>query len=78
MWIVEFEKRECDIIGIKLLKIGYNCIFGYYIEVMKVNFVVFLEGCYECKQMFVNVECFIIDELKEKEMLILEVEEKIV
>ncbi|MBL3199119.1 DNA mismatch repair protein MutS, partial [Klebsiella pneumoniae] len=72
------EKRERDITGIKSLKIGYNRIFGYYIEVTKANLAALPEGRYERKQTLANAERFITDELKEKETLILEAEEKIV
>ncbi|PKJ56498.1 DNA mismatch repair protein MutS [Bacillus sp. SN10] len=77
-WIAELEKRERDITGIKSLKIGYNRIFGYYIEVTKANLAALPEGRYERKQTLANAERFITDELKEKETLILEAEEKIV
>ncbi len=72
------KKRERDITGIKSLKIGYNRIFGYYIEVTKANLAALPEGRYERKQTLANAERFITDELKEKETLILEAEEKIV
>ncbi|MDA2309852.1 DNA mismatch repair protein MutS [Bacillus cereus group sp. BfR-BA-01511] len=77
-WIAELEKRERDITGIKSLKIGYNRIFGYYIEVTKANLGALPEGRYERKQTLANAERFITGELKEKETLILEAEEKIV
>ncbi|CAM4016516.1 DNA mismatch repair protein MutS [Bacillus manliponensis] len=77
-WIAELEKRERDITGIKSLKIGYNRIFGYYIEVTKANLAALPEGRYERKQTLANAERFITDELKEKETMILEAEEKIV
>ncbi|WP_369903057.1 DNA mismatch repair protein MutS [Bacillus manliponensis] len=77
-WIAELEKRERDITGIKSLKIGYNRIFGYYIEVTKANLGALPEGRYERKQTLANAERFITDELKEKETMILEAEEKIV
>ena len=77
-WIAELEKRERELTGIKSLKIGYNRIFGYYIEVTKANLAALPEGRYERKQTLANAERFITDELKEKETLILEAEEKIV
>lgn len=77
-WIAELEKRERDITGIKSLKIGYNRIFGYYIEVTKANLSALPEGRYERKQTLANAERFITEELKEKETMILEAEEKIV
>src|SRR5690606_3042984 len=57
-------------------KIGYNKVFGYYIEVTKANLHLLPEGKYERKQTLANAERFITPELKEKETLILEAEEK--
>lgn len=75
-WIAELEKREKEKTGIKSLKIGYNRIFGYYIEVTRSNLHLLTEGQYERKQTLANAERFITLELKEKETLILEAEEK--
>ncbi|WP_223700129.1 DNA mismatch repair protein MutS [Sutcliffiella deserti] len=77
-WIAELEKRERELTGIRSLKIGYNRIFGYYIEVTKANIAALPEGRYERKQTLANAERYITEELKEKETLILEAEEKIV
>jgi DNA mismatch repair protein MutS len=77
-WIADLEKRERELTGIKSLKIGYNRIFGYYIEVTKANLSLLPEGRYERKQTLANAERFITDELKEKEAMILGAEEKIV
>src|SRR5690606_27594522 len=77
-WIASLEKREREKTGIKSLKIGYNRVFGYYIEVTKANLQFLPEGMYERKQTLTNAERFITPELKEKETLILEAEEKIV
>lgn len=77
-WIAELEKHEKDTTGIRSLKIGYNKVFGYYIEVTKANLHLIPEGRYERKQTLTNAERFITPELKEKETLILEAEEKIV
>lgn len=71
-WIAELEKQERDKTGIKSLKIGYNRIFGYYIEVTKANLALLEEGRYERKQTLANCERFVTPELKEKETLILE------
>ncbi|YAR63331.1 hypothetical protein ACUIAK_10660 [Bacillus cytotoxicus] len=57
---------------------GTTVFFGYYIEVTKANLSLLPEGRYERKQTLANAERFITDELKEKETLILEAEEKIV
>lgn len=77
-WIAELEKRERELTGIKSLKIGYNKVFGYYIEVTKANLHLLDEGRYERKQTLANAERYVTPELKEKEALILEAEEKIV
>lgn len=77
-WIASLEQREREKTGIKSLKIGYNRVFGYYIEVTKSNLSSLPEGMYERKQTLANAERFITPELKEKEALILEAEEKIV
>jgi DNA mismatch repair protein MutS len=77
-WIAELEKRERELTGIKSLKIGYNRVFGYYIEVTKSNINLLKEGRYERKQTLANAERYITPELKEKETLILEAEEQIV
>ncbi|MEH7239454.1 DNA mismatch repair protein MutS [Bacillus sp. JJ1562] len=77
-WIASLEKQEREKTGIKSLKIGYNRVFGYYIEVTKANLQFLQEGMYERKQTLSNAERFITPELKEKETLILEAEEKIV
>lgn len=75
-WIAELENQEKEATGIKSLKIGYNRIFGYYIEVTKANLHLLPEGKYERKQTLSNAERFITPELKEKENLILSAEEK--
>ncbi|CQR47617.1 DNA mismatch repair protein MutS [Paraliobacillus sp. PM-2] len=75
-WIAELEQREKQETNIKSLKIGYNRVFGYYIEVTKANLHLLPEGKYERKQTLTNAERFITPELKEKESLILEAEEK--
>ncbi|WLV25830.1 DNA mismatch repair protein MutS [Aciduricibacillus chroicocephali] len=75
-WIASLEKEEKDATGVRSLKIGYNRIFGYYIEVTKANLHMLPEGRYERKQTLANAERFITPELKEKEQLILEAEEK--
>lgn len=77
-WIAELESQERAATGIKSLKIGYNKVFGYYIEVTKSNLAALPEGRYERKQTLANAERFVTPELKEKETLILEAEEKMV
>jgi len=75
-WIAELEQKEKQETKIKSLKIGFNKVFGYYIEVTKANLHLLPEGKYERKQTLTNAERFITPELKEKEQLILEAEEK--
>src|SRR5699024_12863104 len=75
-WIAELERQEKKVTNIRSLKIGYNRVFGYYIEVTKPNLHLLPEGRYERKQTLTNAERFITPELKEKEQLILEAEEK--
>ncbi|MBN8207527.1 DNA mismatch repair protein MutS [Bacillus sp. NTK071] len=77
-WIASLQMQERERTGIKSLKIGYNKVFGYYIEVTRSNLPNLPEGRYERKQTLSNAERFITPELKEKETLILEAEEKIV
>ncbi|MHC5228857.1 DNA mismatch repair protein MutS [Enterococcus sp. LJL99] len=75
-WLAELEAKERQATGIKTLKVGFNRVFGYYIEVTKANLVNLEEGKYERKQTLANAERFITPELKEMETLILEAEEK--
>lgn len=75
-WIAQLEREEREKTGIKSLKIGYNRVFGYYIEVTRANLHLLREGQYERKQTLTNAERFITPELKEKESLILQAEEK--
>ncbi|MEI5906810.1 DNA mismatch repair protein MutS [Bacillus spongiae] len=75
-WIAELQASERERTGIKSLKIGYNRVFGYYIEVTKANIHLLEEGRYERKQTLTNAERYITPELKEKEALILQAEEK--
>lgn len=75
-WIAELEQKEKKETNIRSLKIGYNRVFGYYIEVTKANLHLLPEGKYERKQTLTNAERYVTPELKEKEQLILEAEEK--
>ena len=78
-FIAKMEEEERNKTGIKNLKVGYNRIFGYYIEVSKVNSKqVTDEFGYERKQTLANCERFITPLLKEKEQMILGAEEKII
>jgi DNA mismatch repair protein MutS len=75
-WIAELEAKERKETGIKSLKVGYNRVFGYYIEVSRPNLKLLPEGRYERRQTLSNAERFITPELKEKERVIMEAEEK--
>ncbi|MRN54596.1 DNA mismatch repair protein MutS [Paenibacillus monticola] len=75
-WIAELEAKERLATGIKSLKIGYNKIFGYYIEITRSNLASLPEGRYERKQTLANAERYVTPELKEKEALILEAQDK--
>ncbi len=78
-FIAKFEMEEREKTGIKNLKVAYNRVFGYYIEISKGNLnLVKDEWGYERKQTLVNAERFISPILKEKEALILNAEEKII
>ncbi|MDO4670398.1 MAG: DNA mismatch repair protein MutS [Aerococcus sp.] len=75
-WLANLQAKEREETGIKSLKIGYNKVFGYYIEVTRANLSLLPEGRYERKQTLANAERFITPELKEMEQRILEAEEK--
>ncbi|MFK2825071.1 DNA mismatch repair protein MutS [Bacillus sp. B190/17] len=77
-WIAHLQQEEREKTGIKSLKIGYNRIFGYYIEITKANLHLLEDNRYERKQTLANCERFITPELKEKEALILQANEKII
>ncbi len=75
--IAEIEQQEKEKTGIKNLKIGYNRVFGYYIEVTKSNFDLIPEN-YIRKQTLANCERFITEELKTAENTILGANDKII
>ena len=78
-FILSLEKEEKERTGIKNLKVGFNKVFGYYIEVSKGQVgLVKEEYNYERKQTLANCERFITPLLKEKENIILGAEEKII
>ena len=78
-FIARFEAEEREKTGIKTLKVGYNRVFGYYIEVSKgMKDLVKDEYGYERKQTLSNCERYISPVLKEKEAIILNAEEKII
>ncbi len=74
-WIAQMQQKERERTGIKSLKIGYNSVFGYYIEVTKANLSQVPQD-YIRKQTTANGERFYTPELKEKEVMILSADEK--
>ena len=76
-WVQDMEAREKESTGIKSLKISYNKVFGYYIEVTHANTTA-VPANYVRKQTLVNAERYITPELKEFETKILGAQEKIV
>lgn len=77
LWLDEFETAERENTGIKNLKIGFNRVFGYYIEVTKSNYSQ-IPYHYERKQTLANAERFITPELKEMEQHILGADERLI
>ena len=76
-YLINLESKERERTGIKNLKVGFNKVFGYYLEVSKGNIeLVKDEFGYIRKQTLANCERYITQELKEKETLILRAEEK--
>ena len=77
-WIADFEEHEREHTGIKTLKVGYNRVFGYYIEVSK-GAVANLpdDTTYERKQTLANAERFITPELKKYEEIVIHSKEQI-
>ncbi len=75
-YIAGLEKRERERTGIQKLKVGYNKVFGYYLEVTKANTHLVPED-YIRKQTLVNAERYITPELKEYESLILNAQERL-
>ena len=78
-WLAQFEQNERDKTGIKGLKVGYNRVFGYYIEVTKGNLsLVKDEFNYTRKQSLSNAERFVTPELKEMESKLLSAQDKMI
>ncbi|MBR6957886.1 MAG: DNA mismatch repair protein MutS, partial [Erysipelotrichaceae bacterium] len=76
-WLTELEQKEKERTGIKNLRIGYNRVFGYYIEISKGNLpLVQSEWGYQRKQTLTTGERFITEELKEREDAIIHAEER--
>ncbi|MGI6161265.1 MAG: DNA mismatch repair protein MutS [Christensenellales bacterium] len=76
-WIAALEAEERELTGIKNLKIGYNKVFGYYLEVTKSNYGQ-VPYRYIRKQTLANSERFVTPQLKEMEEKLLGAEEKLV
>ena len=75
-WIKQIAESERDRTGIKTLKIGYNRVFGYYIEVSK-SFVDQVPSTYIRKQTLSNCERYITEELKQMEATVLGASDKL-
>ena len=77
-WMVTLEVRERERTGIKTLKVGFNKVFGYYIEISKAKiYSDLIPKDYERRQTLTNVERYTTPELKEHEARILSAEERI-
>ncbi|MFC2023309.1 DNA mismatch repair protein MutS [Chloroflexota bacterium] len=76
-WVANLEVQERERTGVKSLKVGYNKVFGYYLEITRANADRVPED-YIRKQTLVNAERYITPELKEVEALILNAQERIV
>ena len=76
-WLAELEAKEREKTGIKNLKIKFNKVFGYYLEVMN-SFKDLVPDYYTRKQTLTNAERYITPELKEMEDMILGAEDKLV
>ncbi len=75
-WIDKIEEQEREATGIKTLKIGYNRVFGYYIEVTK-SFISQVPATYIRKQTLSNCERYITEELKQMETTVLGAQDKL-
>lgn len=76
-WLVQLEAREREETGIKGLKVGYNKVFGYYLEVTK-SYLSMVPDRYIRKQTLTGAERYITDELKDLESKVLGAEERVV
>ncbi len=75
-WIAGLEQSERERTGVKSLKVGYNKVFGYYLEVSRASSAAIPDN-YQRKQTLVNAERYITPELKEYESKVLNAEERI-
>jgi len=76
-WIAGLEQQERERTGIKNLKVGFNKVFGYYLEVTKANAAAVPEH-YIRKQTLVNSERYITPDLKEYESIVLNAQERVI
>jgi DNA mismatch repair protein MutS len=76
-WIIELQQKEREQTGIKSLKIGYNRIFGYYIDITKPNLPL-VPPHYQRRQTTATGERYTLPELQEKETLIANADERLV
>jgi DNA mismatch repair protein MutS len=74
-WVASLERRERERTGIRSLKVGFNQVFGYYIEVSRANLSLVPAG-YERRQTMANGERFVTPELKDYESKILGAQER--
>lgn len=77
IWLTQLEQRERERTGIKTLKVGYNKVFGYYIEISKANSHL-APADYERRQTLSTGERYVVPELKEREAHILQAQEQAV
>lgn len=75
-WLIELQAREREITGLKTLKIGYNKVFGYYIEMSRLQASQLEDSRYQRKQTLANNERFVTEELKQLESTLLSAKEK--
>lgn len=75
-WLLDLQQREREKTGLSTLKVGYNRVFGYYIEISRKQSELLEEGVYERKQTLANTERFITQELKDIEKVMIEADEK--
>ncbi len=75
-WIAAFEADERERTGISTLKVGFNRVFGYFIEISRANQRLVPEG-YERKQTLANAERYITEDLKKREVEVLGAEERL-
>jgi len=75
-WLAQLERRERERTGIRSLKVGFNKVFGYYLEVTRPN-LPNVPADYQRRQSLVSAERFVTPELKEREALILTAEARV-